>query len=108
MSAHSGFLGRAHAKPANGWHLAPRGDGPHNVNEESTMYFITLSDEQLNVVTGAHDPIAVHDAQGRLRGYIALVVGDQEIADAKRALASKEARYTTSELLARLAARSQS
>lgn len=66
------------------------------------MEHITLTDEQLSVVAQGHDPIAVHDEQGRLRGYIAVVIGSDELADAKRALASQEACYTTAEVLARL------
>ena len=59
------------------------------------MEHITLNNEQLSVVSQAHDPIAVHDEQGKLRGYISVVIGSDELADAKRALASSEARYTT-------------
>jgi hypothetical protein len=70
------------------------------------MEHITLTDEQLNVVAHAHDPIAVHDDGGRLRGYIAMMIGSEEVTDAKRALASKEARYTTAQVLAELRARS--
>ena len=66
------------------------------------MNHITLTSQQLDVVTRAHDPVAVRDEQGNLRGYIAIVVTDEEIADAKRALASGERRYTTAEVLARL------
>lgn len=70
------------------------------------MEHITLTDQQLTVVAHAHDPIAVHDDQGRLRGYIAMVIGSEDLADAKRALASQEARYTTAQVLAELRARS--
>jgi hypothetical protein len=68
------------------------------------MQQITLTDEQLDAFSQAHDPVAVRDMQGRLRGYMAIVVGGEEIADAKRALASQEPRYTTVEVLARLRA----
>jgi hypothetical protein len=68
------------------------------------MQHITLSDAQLDLVAQAHDPVAVHDEQGRLRGYIAMVVSSGELADAKRALASQEARYTTAQVLSRLRA----
>ena len=66
------------------------------------MEHITLSDAQLDLVALAHDPVAVHDEQGRLRGFIAMVIGSDELADAKRALASQEARYTTAQVLADL------
>jgi hypothetical protein len=69
------------------------------------MEHITLSKEQLSVVGAAREPIAVHDEQGRLRGFIAVVIGSQEIADAKRALASQENRYSTDRVLAMLHAR---
>ena len=69
------------------------------------MEHITLSDGQLNLVALAHDPVAVHDEQGRLRGYIAMVIGSDELADARRALASQEARYTTAQVLTELRAR---
>ncbi len=69
------------------------------------MDHITLNDEQLDVVAQAHQPIAVHDEQGQLRGYITIVVNQDELADAKRAPASNEARYTTDEVLAALRAR---
>ncbi len=68
------------------------------------MENITLTSEQLNRIAQAHDPVAVHDEQGQLRGYVAMVVCGQELADAKRALASREARYTTAEVLAKLGA----
>jgi hypothetical protein len=68
------------------------------------MQHITLTEDQLNAFSQAHDPVAVRDMQGRLRGYMAIVVGGEEIADAKHALASQESRYTTVEVLARLPA----
>ncbi len=68
------------------------------------MPHITLSDAQLNLVAQAQDPVAVHDEQGRLRGFISMVASAEEVADAKRALASREARYTTAEVLSKLRA----
>jgi hypothetical protein len=72
------------------------------------MEHITLTDEQLTLVSQASDPIAVRDAHGQIRGYIAVVIGIDELADAKRALASQELRYTTSQLLDKLHARGES
>ncbi len=69
------------------------------------MEHITLSDEQLTIVAQSHDPIAVHDQQGKLRGYIAIVIGSEELTEAKRALASTEARFTTAQVLAELSSR---
>jgi len=66
------------------------------------MNYITLTDQQLDVVSRGRDPIAVRDEQGNLRGYIAVIVTNDEIADAKRALASKTPRYSTAEVLAAL------
>jgi len=66
------------------------------------MDHITLTGQQLDVVARGHDPIAVRDEQGNLRGYIAVIVTNEEIADAKRALASKARRHTTAEVLAAL------
>jgi hypothetical protein len=68
------------------------------------MEHITLSDEQLSIVAQAHDPIAIHDQQGELRGYIAIVISSEELADARRSVASTGARYTTEEVLAALRA----
>jgi hypothetical protein len=71
-----------------------------NAREGSAMEHITLSDEQLSAVANASEPVDVRDQQGRLRGFIAMVIGSQELADAKRALAGHEARYTTAQVLA--------
>jgi hypothetical protein len=69
------------------------------------MNHITLNSEQLDVVAQAQQPIAVHDEQGQLRGYIAVVIGDKELNEAKRVLASREPRFTTDEVLRALQAR---
>ncbi len=69
------------------------------------MEHITLSDNQLDIVAQAHNPVAIHDEQGRLRGYITMVIGSEELADARRVLASQEARHTTAHVLAELQAR---
>ncbi len=69
------------------------------------MHQITLSEDQLKVVAGAHELVAVRDEQGKLRGYITMVIGSEELSDAHRALASREPRYTTVEVLAKLNAR---
>jgi hypothetical protein len=63
------------------------------------MNHITLSTEQLNVVAQAQQPIAVHDEQGQLRGYIAVVISGQELSEAKQVLASREPRFTTDEVM---------
>lgn len=66
------------------------------------MEHITLTDEELTAVAHAQDPIAVLDSHGKIRGYIAMVVGCDELADAKRSLASKESCYTTEQVIAKL------
>ncbi|MEX0678956.1 MAG: hypothetical protein WD063_17915 [Pirellulales bacterium] len=81
---------------------------PLGLIEGHPVEHITLSDKQLDVVAQAHDPVAVHDEQGKLRGYITMVIGSDELADARRALASQEARYTTTQVLAELRARGAS
>ena len=65
------------------------------------MQQITLSDEQLELLAQASGPVAFNDAHGRCRGYFALVVGADELADARRALAAEGPRYTTAEVLAK-------
>jgi hypothetical protein len=70
------------------------------------MEHITLTDEQLAVLAQARDPVAIQDAQGNVRGYITTVIGGDELAEAKRVLASREPRYTTAQVLAGLRARS--
>ena len=65
------------------------------------MQHITLTNEQLRVVSKS-DPVAVHDEQGQLRGYISMVISSEELADARRAMASPGRRYTTAEVLDKL------
>jgi hypothetical protein len=69
------------------------------------MEHITLNAEQLNVVAQAQQPIAVHDEQGQVRGYIAVVISGQELSEAKLVLASREPRFTTDEVMRALRAR---
>jgi hypothetical protein len=66
------------------------------------MKRITLSNDQLRLVAGARDPIAVHDENGHIRGYIAMIVTEDELSDARKALAAGAGRYTTAEVLAKL------
>ncbi len=66
------------------------------------MAHIKLTNEQLRVIVSSRDPIAVHDEDGKLRGYIAMIVTEDELADARKALASGGPRYTTAEVLAKL------
>lgn len=66
-----------------------------------------MTSEQLGVVTHAHRPVALLDEQGNLRGYVALVVTEDELLDAQRALAFQQKRYTTEEVLSALHSRAK-
>jgi hypothetical protein len=66
------------------------------------MVPLTLSNQQLEQLSQAHGSIPFNDEQGRLRGYITFIVGADEVAEAKRALASNAPGLTTAELLAKL------
>lgn len=63
------------------------------------MQQIILTDEQAEVVASALKPVAVCDGKGRVLGTIAPIWTEEDIADAKRRLASDEPRYTTAQVL---------
>jgi hypothetical protein len=63
------------------------------------MNQIILTDEQAQVVASALKPVPVCDAKGRVLGTIMPIWTEEDIADAKRRLASDEPRYTTAEVL---------
>lgn len=71
------------------------------------MQQIILTDEQANVVALAHKPIAVYDGKGRLLGTIAPIWTEDDIAEAKRRLASPGPWYTGEQVQARLRALKQ-
>jgi hypothetical protein len=60
---------------------------------------IMLTEEQAKQVAEAREPIQVCDARGNVLGYVSPLWTEEEIADARRRLASDEPRYTTAQML---------
>ena len=63
------------------------------------MVQIVLTDEQAQVVASALEPVQVCDSRGNVLGRIDPVWTEDDIADARRRLASDEPRYTTAQVL---------
>ncbi|HEV3080982.1 MAG TPA: hypothetical protein VGY66_14460 [Gemmataceae bacterium] len=63
---------------------------------------IILDDEQAKLLASSLKPVEVRDRQGNLLGVIPPVWTEEEVADAKKRLASNEPRYTTAEVLEHL------
>ena len=66
------------------------------------MLEIVLTDEQAKVVATALKPVQVRDPKGNVLGCINPIWTEEDIAEAKRALASDEPWYTTEQVLAYL------
>lgn len=66
------------------------------------MPHIVLSDDQARVVATSLHPVQVRDAKGNLLGTIPPIWTEEDIAEAKRALASNGPWYTTEQVLAHL------
>jgi hypothetical protein len=67
------------------------------------MVQLVLTDEQLRVLAEAGYSLPIVDANGRLVGVASPPpFTDEEIAEAKRRLASDQPRYTTAEVIAKL------
>jgi hypothetical protein len=66
------------------------------------MPHIVLSEEQAKVVASALQPIQVRDAKGTVLGVIPSIWTEEDIAEAKRRLASNGPWYTTEQVLAHL------
>ena len=66
------------------------------------MTNIVLNDEQAKVITSTLKPVQVQDAKGNTLGVIQPAWTEDDIAEAKRILASKEPWFTTEQLLAYL------
>jgi hypothetical protein len=66
------------------------------------MPHIVLSDEQAKVVATALQPVQVRDAKGTVLGVIPSIWTEEDIAEAKRRLASNGPWYTTEQVLAHL------
>jgi len=73
------------------------------VKEVIFMREIVLTQEQTEVVAQAQDAVQVRDPKGNVLGYIEPSdFTPEEIAEAKRALASNQPRYTTAQVLEHL------
>ena len=66
------------------------------------MLQIVLTDEQAKVVASALKPVQVCDSRGNVLGRIDPIWTEEDIAEAKRRLASDEPRYTTAQVLEHL------
>jgi hypothetical protein len=66
------------------------------------MLEIVLTDEQAKVVATALKPVQVRDGNGHVLGIINPIWTEEDIADAKRRLASDEPRRTTAQVLEHL------
>jgi hypothetical protein len=63
------------------------------------MTQLVLTTEQAQVLTQALEPVQVCDPQGRVLRVIPPIWTEEDIAEAKRRLASDEPRYTTAQVL---------
>jgi hypothetical protein len=63
------------------------------------MLHIVLTDEQAKVVATALKPVQVRDTRGNVLGCINPVWTEEDIAEARRRLASDEPYYTTAQVL---------
>jgi len=67
------------------------------------MSKIVLTQEQTQVIAEAKGTVQVQDPEGNLVGYLERPeFSPEEIAEAKRALASNQPRYTTAQVLEHL------
>jgi hypothetical protein len=66
------------------------------------MTRIVLTDEQAKVVAAATEPVPVCDARGNVLGFVSRFWTEEDIAEAKKRLASDAPRLTTAELQAYL------
>ena len=60
---------------------------------------IVLTDEQAKALATVLKPVQVRDKKGTLLGTFTPIWTEEDIADAKRRLASDEPRYTTAQVL---------
>jgi len=63
------------------------------------MQQLVLTDEQAKLVASALKPVQVCDSRGNVLGTIEPIWTEEDIADAKRRLASDEPRYTTAQVM---------
>jgi len=63
------------------------------------MHHIIVDDQQAKIISEATESVEIRDPRGRHLGYVARRFTDEDIAIAKRRLASDEPRYTTQQVL---------
>jgi hypothetical protein len=63
------------------------------------MHDLILNEEQARVAAGSLHPLQVRDARGNVVGTFSPIWTEEDIAEAKRRLASHEPRYTTAQVL---------
>ena len=68
------------------------------------MNDIVVDERQAKLIAESRDVVEIRDPQGRCVGYVSHGFGEEDIAEARRRLASDEPRYTTQEVLESLAA----
>jgi hypothetical protein len=61
--------------------------------------YIVVDDQQAQVIAQTSDSLEIRDQQGRCLGYVAHGFTPEDIALAKKSLASDEPRFTTQEVL---------
>jgi hypothetical protein len=61
--------------------------------------YIVVDDQQAQIIAQTPGGLEIRDQQGRCLGYVAHGITKEDIALAKKALASDEPRYTTQEVL---------
>jgi hypothetical protein len=66
------------------------------------MPHIVLNEEQAKIVATALEPVQLRDAKGYVLRTIPPIWTEEDIAEAKKRLASDEPRYTTAQVLAYL------
>ena len=66
------------------------------------MTQLILDDEQARILEESVDSVELRDQRGRCLGYVSLGFTLQDVAIARRRLASNEPRYTTREVLEHL------
>ena len=63
------------------------------------MPHIVVDDKQAQIIAGSTESVEIRDQHGKHLGYVAHQFTDEDIAIAKRRMASDEPRYKTQEVL---------
>lgn len=66
------------------------------------MQRIVLTDEQTKLLAAATEPVPVCDRHGNVLGFLGPVWTEEDIAEARKALATNSPWYTTDQVLAHL------